>query len=191
MLATLLPKMIVAGTADGASDDVWGVLVPEPMCMARTVPVSAHRRRRTAPSSRCRATAGRGTPAARRTPRRARRALRCDAPRRSPGRRPTAGPGRAGSGGRRWCRTTPRPSSRCRPERIASARSLSLPQRNIWPQKRGKFGKQSCASTPLSCMSSMRARPASSRGACRRRTRTSARRRPPRSRRRRWSASRT
>ncbi len=41
-LATLLPKMIVAATASGASGDVCGVLVPDPMCMQITVPVSSH-----------------------------------------------------------------------------------------------------------------------------------------------------
>jgi len=41
MLATLLPKMIVEPAAGGASAEVCGVLVPEPMCMHSTVPVSA------------------------------------------------------------------------------------------------------------------------------------------------------
>ncbi len=38
----LLVKMFVACTASGASSDEVMVLVPEPMCMATTVPVSAH-----------------------------------------------------------------------------------------------------------------------------------------------------
>ena len=38
----LLVKMFVACTASGASSDVVMVLVPEPMCMHTTVPVSAH-----------------------------------------------------------------------------------------------------------------------------------------------------
>ncbi len=41
-LATLLPKMIVAATASGESGDALGVLVPEPMCIEITVPVSWH-----------------------------------------------------------------------------------------------------------------------------------------------------
>ena len=36
----LFPKRMVAGTASGASADVWGVFVPEPTCMLTTVPVS-------------------------------------------------------------------------------------------------------------------------------------------------------
>ena len=36
----LFPKRMVAGTASGASGDVWGVLVPEPTCMQMAVPVS-------------------------------------------------------------------------------------------------------------------------------------------------------
>src|SRR5439155_16439622 len=38
----LFANMFVACTASGASSDELMVLVPEPMCMATTVPVSAH-----------------------------------------------------------------------------------------------------------------------------------------------------
>ena len=40
--SALLVKMFVACTASGASSDELIVLVPEPMCIATTVPVSAH-----------------------------------------------------------------------------------------------------------------------------------------------------
>ena len=45
MLAAELPKMMLAATASGASGDACGVLVPEPMCMHTTVPVSSHARK--------------------------------------------------------------------------------------------------------------------------------------------------
>src|SRR6478736_4856522 len=40
--SALLPKMLTACTASGASSDDVTVRVPEPMCMATAVPVSAH-----------------------------------------------------------------------------------------------------------------------------------------------------
>jgi hypothetical protein len=45
MLAAELPNRIVAPTASGASGEACGVLVPEPMCMQTTVPVSSHARK--------------------------------------------------------------------------------------------------------------------------------------------------
>ena len=39
---TQLPKPMLTDTASGASSEVRGIFVPDPMCRQRTVPVAAH-----------------------------------------------------------------------------------------------------------------------------------------------------
>ena len=132
----------------------WPASSTTSRCACRRRSRSRRRPRRTGPSSRCGCSAGPrwagiSLKQTARTPRSALRRTSAAASSAS-----QSGMMQSGMSRRRSRRTTPRPSSRCRPCTQARPSSWSLASVKVWPQKRGKVGKHSDASTQLRSMSS-------------------------------------
>ena len=154
--AIALPKVRVSATAGGASGPVAGIFDDDPTCMLTTVPVSSHARKNGSHSPEwiegSPRLGGISQNVTARTPRSALRRISSAASSASQSgtmingtRRPPESPHHSSTIQSLYARTQARASSR------------SFASRNVWPQKRGKVGKHSEASTQLTSMSSSRA----------------------------------
>jgi hypothetical protein len=151
-----LPKPMVTVTPSGASGDVDGIFVPDPMCSDSTLPVASHAAKNGSQSPLWML----GNPryagiSEKHTARTPRAALRS-----------TSAAASAGSHNGTRHSGTSRPSLPAHHSSIiqslyartqSSASSRSLASRNVWPQNRGKFGKHKDACVQFASMSFTRA----------------------------------